>query len=505
MSSFASLGIPQDLLDALDAHGMVDAFAVQAATIPDALAGRDVCGRAPTGSGKTLAFGIPMVASVRRARPKRPRGLVLVPTRELAAQVARDLTWLGAARDTRVHAFYGGVKFETQLKALRRGVDIAVACPGRLADLVAQNQLRLDGVEFVVIDEADRMADMGFLPEVRRLLDQTSSNRQTLLFSATLDGDVDVLVRNYQRSPVSHDTTPPEEDRHNLTHLFWKVDHPKRTEMCAEIITQAGPTIVFVRTRHGADRLAKRLNRLGVSSEAIHGDRSQNQRERALRAFASRQAQALVATDVAARGIHIDDVACVVHHDLPADEKDYVHRSGRTGRANAQGIVVALVTEQQHREAKALIRKLSLDAEMTEPDLLLLGDAPVRAPRPVAPSTPDPTGRPSTGKRVRPRDRDRARQHNRTQGRGADRPRRDDPSSSDRRGRGDAPVRDDDRRRSGGDDGPSRSRKHQTRRGPTSSTGNGTARSRSSSGGPKRSGNAPGKNRASTSPRRRSR
>lgn len=366
--TFAELGVPDDLIDALDAQGISAPFPIQEATIPPALAGRDVSGRAPTGSGKTLAFGIPVVANVQRARPKRPRALILVPTRELAAQVSRDLSWLGASRDVRVHAFYGGTKFEPQIKALRRGVDIAVACPGRLADLVNQKIVRLDGVDLVVVDEADRMADMGFLPEVKRLIDQTDPNRRTLLFSATLDGDVDALVTRYQNDPVTVDVTPPESE-HRLEHHFWTVPHADRIATTAEIIGRVGPTIVFTRTRYGADRVARQLAKTGVSAAAIHGNRSQNQRERALRAFRDGDVAALVATDVAARGIHVDHVTCVVHFDLPTDPKDYIHRSGRTGRAGETGVVVALAMPDKRKDTRKLLRELDLGVGLSDPDV----------------------------------------------------------------------------------------------------------------------------------------
>lgn len=367
-SSFTDVGVPDDLIDALAGRGIAKPFPIQARTIPPALAGRDVSGRAPTGSGKTLAFGIPLVANVERARPKRPRALVLVPTRELAAQVCRDLEWLGASRGVRVHAFYGGTKFEGQVKALRRGVDIAVACPGRLKDLIDQGIARLDGVDLVVVDEADRMADMGFLPEVRRLVDQTDAGRQTLLFSATLDGDVDELVQRYQHDPVRIDVVPDVVES-RLEHHFWSVRHADRVATTAAVIRRVGPTVVFTRTRYGADRVARQLVQTGVEAVAIHGNRTQNQRERALRAFRNGDAQALVATDVAARGIHVDDVACVVHFDLPTDPKDYVHRSGRTGRAGATGIVVALAMPDRRKDTTKLLRELNLGLDVVEPDV----------------------------------------------------------------------------------------------------------------------------------------
>ncbi len=422
MPTFAELGVPDDLCDALDARGASQAFPIQTATIPAALSGQDICGRAPTGSGKTFAFGIPLLATVERARPKRPRGLVLVPTRELAAQVADDLAWMGAGRGIRVQAFYGGVRFESQIKALRQGVDIAVACPGRLVDLVNQGILRLDGVDRVVIDEADRMADMGFLPEVKRIVDQTADDRQTWLFSATLDGDVDELVTRYQNDPFFADVTP-DTPRVELTHYHWLVKHPDRIATTASIIARVGPTIVFTRTRHGADRAAKQLGQAGIAAAAIHGNRSQSQRQRALGEFASGQVRALVATDVAARGIHIDDVACVVHFDLPEDHKDYVHRSGRTGRAGSTGVVVALVMPDKRRSAKQLARTLGLDVTIDEVDVDLLPEAPP----PVKRARP---------KYARPREQDGSKN---PRSRGQDRSRHDKSSRPDRAKRSERP------------------------------------------------------------------
>ena len=296
--TFATLGVAADLVAVLVDRGITDPFPIQVATLPDALAGRDVAGRAPTGSGKTLAFGLPVVSRIRRAKPGRPRALVLAPTRELAAQIAAELAPLAAARGRRVQSFYGGTSFGPQRKALRRGVDIAVACPGRLADLIAQGSVSLADVDVVVVDEADRLADMGFLPEVRRLLDATRADRQTLLFSATLDGDVDVLVRNYQRDPARHEVVPDEAG--TVDHHLWLVGEAERTERTAELVMAAASTMVFTRTRHGADRLVKRLGQAGVSAALIHGGRSQAQRDHALDAFRRGRVRALVATDVAA-------------------------------------------------------------------------------------------------------------------------------------------------------------------------------------------------------------
>ncbi|MGH9300137.1 MAG: DEAD/DEAH box helicase, partial [Acidimicrobiales bacterium] len=252
-STFSELGLSPGLLKVLHGRGITVPLPIQAATIGDALAGRDVSGKAPTGSGKTLAFALPMAAKVERARPNRPRGLVLAPTRELAAQIAAEISTLAATRRLRVHSFYGGVGFGPQLKALRSGVDIAVACPGRLEDLMSSGHVRLSDVEMVVIDEADRMADMGFLPAVQRILDDTAADRQTLLFSATLDGEVDHLVRRYQRDPVRHEVVADFDELARVTHRFQTVAHSERAGLCASLVAGTGSTVIFVRTRHGAD------------------------------------------------------------------------------------------------------------------------------------------------------------------------------------------------------------------------------------------------------------
>ena len=359
--TFAELGVPRPLVEVLTTRGISAPLPIQAATIADALNGRDVSGKAPTGSGKTLAFALPMAARVGRGAPRRPKGLVLAPTRELAAQIAAELTPLLAVGRLRAHPVYGGVGFVGQRKALHRGVDVVVACPGRLEDLMGSGDIVLSDVEMVVVDEADRMADMGFLPAVRRILDATADGRQTLLFSATLDGDVDVLVRRYQRQPVRHEVADPQDALNQATHRFEDVAHADRVALCTTLVAEERSTIVFVRTKHGADRLARQLSRVGVSASAIHGGRSQSQRERTLAAFRGGRVQVLVATDVAARGIHVDAVACVIHFDLPADAKDYVHRSGRTARAGAGGTVIALVTPDQRPAAAALRRALDIE------------------------------------------------------------------------------------------------------------------------------------------------
>ena len=302
MSTFAELGLPEPFTEMLARRGITSPFPIQAMTIPDVLAGRDVAGRAPTGSGKTLAFGLPALARLERGRSRRPRGLILSPTRELADQILTELQPLAKAVGRSMVAVYGGVSYGPQRSRLQQGIDLLVACPGRLEDLIDQGVVDLRDVDLVVVDEADRMADMGFLPAVKRILDMTSSERQTILFSATLDGDVAVLTQRYQRDPVRHESDLQDDDTANAEHHFWKVERADRTAHVARVVSSASPTIVFTRTRHGADRLAKQLAGAGVNAVALHGGRSQQQRNRALKDFASGRSQALVATDVAATG-----------------------------------------------------------------------------------------------------------------------------------------------------------------------------------------------------------
>ncbi len=366
-TTFAQLGVPQNICRALEKRGFTDAFEIQAATIADALAGRDVCGRAPTGSGKTLAFGIPLIATVERAGKRHPRALILAPTRELADQIMTELRTF--AGDVRVAAVYGGVGYGPQIKALHQGVDILVACPGRLEDLIDRGDVSLSHVDKIVLDEADRMADMGFMPAVKRILDQTADKRQTVLFSATLDGDIAKLSRDYQTNPVRHEVGETTPDITSASHVFWNAEGPARIELTAKAVEAVWPAIIFTRTRHGADRLAKQLGRHGISAGAIHGGRSQGQRTRALAAFAKNEVEALVATDVAARGIHVDGVALVVHYDPPADHKDYVHRSGRTARAGEGGVVVSMVQRDQVKELKRFQQKIKLNEPFIEPDV----------------------------------------------------------------------------------------------------------------------------------------
>ena len=372
MSNFIDLGVPPKIIAALSKRGIEAPFPIQALTIADAMAGKDICGRAPTGSGKTLAFGVPVAALSRKGQPRRPGALILVPTRELAQQVADTIKPLAQARELQVAAFYGGTSIGKDRQRLDRGVDILVACPGRLEDLIERNTVNLSGVRLVVLDEADRMADMGFLPAVKRLLDQTSTQRQTLLFSATLDGDVDVVIKRYQRNPVRHELAANAEDEGDVRHLFWTAGSSDRVRVTKDIVGRTSPAIVFTRTKHGADRVAKQLVREGVNAVAIHGDRSQGQRQRALADFTAGKASVLVATDVAARGIHVDKVGVVVHFDPAGTDKDYVHRSGRTGRAGADGMVVTLVSPEKRKEVQVLQRALGIREPIAPVSLDLL-------------------------------------------------------------------------------------------------------------------------------------
>ena len=370
--TFARLGVPDSICRALTERGITQPFDIQTAVLADALAGRDICGRAPTGSGKTIAFGIPLVANVGRARPHRPLALVLAPTRELADQIMMELRSFSGG--VCVAVVYGGVGYGNQVQSLRRGVDILVACPGRLEDLIEQGVVSLDAVEMVVVDEADRMADMGFIPAVRRLLDQTAPDPQTMLFSATLDGDVASLTRDYQHDPVRCEVGDETDDVISADHLFWTVARAGRIEVAAGAISAAGPAIVFCRTRHGCDRLARQLERVGIVTAAIHGGRSQNQRTRALAAFSAGRVQALVATDVAARGIHVEGVGAVIHFDPPEDHKAYLHRSGRTARAGRGGVVLSLVEPGQAREMGRMQRQLGLQQPITDVDLAAIAE-----------------------------------------------------------------------------------------------------------------------------------
>jgi superfamily II DNA/RNA helicase len=357
-SSFAALGIPPALTAALAARGITTPRPIQVRTLPDALAGRDVLGRAETGSGKTLAFGLPLLVRTATGSGRRlarhPRRLVLVPTRELADQVHDELLPLAAALDLRLLAVYGGVPLGRQAQELRRGIDVVVATPGRLLDLLGQQACSLDAVAIAVLDEADHMADMGFLPAVTSLLDRVPPGGQRLLFSATLDGQVDTLVRRYLTDPVRHQLAPALAAR--MDHQIRSVGASDKVAVAAELAARPGRTLLFVRTKHRAARLARQLDQAGVRAGALHGNLAQPARTRALAAFAAGTVPVLVATDIAARGIHVDGVDLVVHFDPPAEPKAYLHRSGRTARGGAAGAVVTLVLPEQAREVAKLHR-----------------------------------------------------------------------------------------------------------------------------------------------------
>jgi superfamily II DNA/RNA helicase len=375
--TWLELGVPKNIISGLVSRGIEAPFPVQEATLPDALAGHDICGKAPTGSGKTLAFGIAIAVKVTKSRPGRPTGLVLVPTRELAAQVAKEISLLCGGSDIRVSAVYGGAGYGPQVKAARAS-SIVVATPGRLEDLIKRRDLDLGAVAVAVIDEADRMADMGFMPAVKRIMRAVTTNRQTLLFSATLDGDIDMLIREFQNSPKRH-AVATAENAGEIDHLFWNVSRDNRTKVLAEIATQYERAIVFCRTKHGSDRLAGNLESMGINTCVIHGNRSQAQREKALEQFRRGKATVMVATDVAARGIHIDAVPVVVHFDMPEDPKDYIHRSGRTGRAGMKGTVISLIDKSMRRTTTSLCRGMKFDVIYDEPNFNLSEPAkPVR-------------------------------------------------------------------------------------------------------------------------------
>jgi superfamily II DNA/RNA helicase len=367
-ATFAELGLDPRLVRALAAGDIREPFAIQARALPDALAGRDVLGRAQTGSGKTLAFGLPLLtrlaASTGRRREKAPRGLVLVPTRELAQQVADALAPLGRSVGVSITTVYGGVSISRQIARVRNA-DIVVATPGRLIDLLDRHACTLADIQVTVLDEADHMADLGFMPAVTRIVDETPADGQRMFFSATLDRGVGHLVTSYISDPALHAVTSSA-DSGPAEHRILVLSAQDKVPVAAEIASRPGRTLFFVRTKHGADRLARQLSRAGVDAAAIHGDRNQNQRQRALDAFAAGHPRVLVATDVAARGIHVDDVDLVVQFDPPNDHKDYLHRAGRTARAGATGMVVALAEHGQVRELQRLQEAANITADRYE-------------------------------------------------------------------------------------------------------------------------------------------
>ncbi|MGH3435555.1 MAG: DEAD/DEAH box helicase [Sciscionella sp.] len=367
LPSFAELGLPGPVLEVLRANKLDTPFPIQAATLPDALAGRDVLGRAQTGSGKTLAFGLALLSRLEggRALPGRPRALVLTPTRELAIQVADALTPYARALGLWCRVAVGGMSFPRQADMLHKGVDLLIATPGRLSDHVRQGTCDLSNVECSAVDEADQMADMGFLPQVKAILDLTPKG-QRLLFSATLDGDVDTLVRRYLHNPITHSVTPDPASVAMMDHHVLMVSRQHKPDVITEVAAREGRTIMFVRTKHHVDRLARKLRSVGVGAAALHGGKTQGARNRVLDDFRRGVNPVLVATDVAARGIHVDDVSLVVHVDPPADEKAYLHRAGRTARAGETGTVVTLVTHDERRAVRRLTEKAGVRPRTTE-------------------------------------------------------------------------------------------------------------------------------------------
>ncbi len=375
--SFAQLGLPQQLVSALARKGISHPFAIQTVALPDALAGRDVLGKAATGSGKTLAFGLPLLARL-GAEPgsgrRDPRGLILVPTRELAQQVHDALAPLGQSIGVQLAAVYGGASMYRQIQQMRRGVDVVIATPGRLQDLIEQREVTLAEVSLSIVDEADFMSDLGFLPVVKELLDQTRPDAQRMLFSATLDGEVDSLIRRYLKDPARHEVKRDGDEPSPAEHLAYSVAFRDKVPLTQELAARPGRTIVFVRTQLGADRLAENLQAVGIKAEPIHGGLPQAARRRALEAFTDARSPVLVATDVAARGIHVDDVSLVIHYDPPADHKTYLHRSGRTARAGAGGVVVSLLLPDQVGQSKRRFRSAKVDPVVSR---VRPGDAPI--------------------------------------------------------------------------------------------------------------------------------
>jgi superfamily II DNA/RNA helicase len=381
--TFADLGVPAQLVSALAATGVTSPFPIQAATLPDSLAGRDVLGRGRTGSGKTYAFVLPLLArlatSDSQRRPNRPRALILAPTRELATQIQASITPLTSALKLRTMTIFGGVGHGPQITGLRNGVDIVVACPGRLEDHVKAGHAKLDSIEITVLDEADHMADLGFLPAVRRILEATPADGQRMLFSATLDGGVNVLVKRFMNNPITHSVDSAQSPVAKMTHHVLHVHADTRLPVLVDLTAAPGRTLVFTRTKYGAKSLTKKLIALGVPAVELHGNLSQGARTRNLEAFSDGSASTMVATDIAARGIHVDDINLVIHADPPIEHKAYLHRSGRTARAGAEGTVITLMTDDQVRDVRDLTRKAGIAPTITrlrEGDPLLVKLAP---------------------------------------------------------------------------------------------------------------------------------
>ena len=407
-TTFAELGVPQKLVDTLSKEGKTQAFPIQQDTLPDTLAGRDVLGRGKTGSGKTLAFSIPLVARLSESgegsqKFRHPRGLVLAPTRELATQITEVIDPLAKAVGLRTTTIFGGVKQRRQEVALKAGVDIVVACPGRLEDLLQQDILTLENIEVTILDEADHMADLGFLPGVTRILNQTPAEGQRMFFSATLDNDVNKLVRRFLHNEVLHSVDEATSHVSAMTHHVFEVSVDDKNELVHKLASGTGRRILFTRTKHRAKRFARQLTAAGIPAVDLHGNLSQGARDRNLAAFTDGEAKVLVATDIAARGVHVDSVELVVHVDPPTEHKAYLHRSGRTARAGSAGDVVTVMTAEERKDTQILLRKAAIKAtpqkvnaespEVTE----LVGEiAEFVAPQPKEPVQPRKKTEPST-------------------------------------------------------------------------------------------------------------
>ena len=388
--SFSELGIVPPIVNVLKEQGITEPFEVQAEAIPDMLEGKDICCRAPTGSGKTLAFGLPLILGCKPAHPHYPTALIVTPTRELAEQISQVLKPLAKQVKLGVMSIYGGTSYGKQRSRLEKGVDIVVATPGRLIDLMENGTIKLDDIGTVVLDEADRMADMGFIDPVCHILDHCAKDRQTILFSATLDDDVSRLVKKYQNRPVKIEVGPKEVSMESMKHFFWLMPNGRKSQLSSNIVRKGGRSMIFCRTRRGVDRVGKELRKADLKVATIHGGLSQNQRDKAMQRFIYGECMALVATDVAARGIDVEGVQCVIHYDPPENGKTYKHRSGRTARAGAHGAVISLVQKPQKGEFHKIQKQAGINVKITSPEFDKLPEkvkykAPPRPKRATSP------------------------------------------------------------------------------------------------------------------------
>ncbi len=369
MAGFSDFDISPNLVQALKKKGLTKPFEVQLETIPETILGKDICCRAPTGSGKTLAFGIPLLERSKKAKSKLPTSLILTPTRELAEQIQNVLNPLAKSIDRDIVAIYGGTSYQPQLRRLKSGVDIVVACPGRLLDLLDRGSLSLENIDVVVVDEADRMADMGFIKPVRSILDKCPKKCQTILFSATLDNEVSEIVRLYQKNPINIRVGPEDISIENMQHMFWTVKNHGKATIAVEVINKCGRSMIFCRTRRGVDRLGKKMYEAGISNSVLHGGLKQGQRDRSMKEFSTGKSIALICTDVAARGIDIEGVNCIIHYDPPEDGKAYKHRSGRTARAGSEGLVISLAQKSQQKLYGKIQTEVGIDYHFKSPDM----------------------------------------------------------------------------------------------------------------------------------------